>query len=180
MPPFQAIIDFWFNELIPGQWWKKSADLDALIAQQFTHLHTAASRGELDQWRQHKLGRLAEIIVLDQFSRHLYRGSARAFASDSMALALAQHAVALNAQKGFSANQKAFLYLPFMHSESRHIHQRALALFSEPGLEQNLRAELRHKAIIDRFGRYPHRNKALGRLSSDEESEFLKQKGSSF
>jgi uncharacterized protein (DUF924 family) len=176
----QVVINFWFNELSPAQWWRKDPGLDQLIAQRFTKLHKAAARCELHEWRKQSLGCLAEIIVLDQFSRNLYRDSAQAFAQDSLALVLAQQAIALNVQKNLSPQHKAFLYMPFMHSESQYIHELAVKLFSEPGLEQNLRSELQHKAIIDRFGRYPHRNKILGRSSNPEEIEFLNQSGSSF
>lgn len=180
MDMVNTVIDFWFSELSPAQWWRKDPEIDQRIAQRFAELHKTAARGDLHDWRKHALGRVAEIIVLDQFSRHLYRDSAQAFAQDAMALELAQLAVALNVQKHLSATQKAFLYMPFMHSESPQIHEQAVVLFSKPGLEQNLRTELRHKAVIDRFGRYPHRNKILGRPSSREELEFLKQSKSSF
>ena len=180
MESFQPVIDFWFSELSPPQWWKKSSDLDDIIARKFAGLHGAASCGELYPWRAQALGRLAEIIVLDQFSRNMHRNSAQAFATDNLALILAQHAVALKVQQGFSLDQKAFLYMPFMHSESSLIHEQAVKLYNEPELESNLKFELRHKEIIDRFGRYPHRNAILGRTSSPEEIEFLKQPGSSF
>ena len=180
MNPINTIIDFWFSELSPAQWWRVDPAIDQIIAQRFAYLHRAAARCELHEWRNQSLGCLAEIIILDQFSRNLYRDSAQAFAQDSLALTLAQQALVLNMQKDLSPPQKAFLYMPFMHSESQHIHKIALELFSEPGLEQSLRSELQHKAIIDRFGRYPHRNKLLGRSSSPEEIEFLNQPGSSF
>lgn len=176
----QAVIDFWFKELKPAQWWRADSRIDQTITQRFAKLHQAAARGELLDWRIHTEGSLAEIIVLDQFSRNLYRDCRQAYALDSMALALAQQAIALNMQEALPPEQKAFLYMPYMHSESQHIHELAVGLFSEPGLEQNLRSELRHKAIIDQFGRYPHRNAALDRPSTSEEIDFLEQAGSSF
>jgi uncharacterized protein (DUF924 family) len=118
--------------------------------------------------------------VLDQFSRNLYRGSAQAFACDTMALALAQQAVALGADRSLSAPQRAFLYMPYMHSESRHVHLQSERLFTSLGAEGNLRSALQHKAIIDRFGRYPHRNATLGRTSTAEEAAFLLEPGSRF
>lgn len=174
------ILDFWFRELTPKQWWVKSDELDRLIETRFGALHQAAERCELFGWRETVWGRLAEVIVLDQFSRNLYRGQAHAFANDALALGLAQTAVADGADRELEATQRTFLYLPYMHSESLLIHAQAVKLFSQPGMENNLAFELRHQEIIERFGRYPHRNAALGRISTPEEIEFLKTPGSSF
>jgi uncharacterized protein (DUF924 family) len=176
----QRIIDFWFVEIEPKQWWGQDREFDQRIAERFGAVHAQALQCELYAWRRHPLGRLAEIIVLDQFSRNLHRGTARAFAADALALALAQEAVAAQVAAALEPPQRAFLYMPYMHSESRRIHELAVGLFSEDGLESNLDFEFRHKAIIDRFGRYPHRNSILGRRSSEEEREFLKTPGSSF
>lgn len=176
----QNIIDFWFEEIEPKFWWKKDAELDQLIADRFEVAHHMATQGGLACWRKTPLGRLAEIIVLDQFSRNLYRDSPLAFAYDKQALALAQEAIQAKADGELETRQKAFLYLPFMHSESSKAHKTALTLFKTPGLESNYDFELKHKVIIDRFGRYPHRNKILGRKSTPEEIEFLKEPGSSF
>lgn len=174
------ILDFWFAEIQPTQWWSKSDDFDRLIATRFGAVLQAAARCELYAWRAKPAGRLAEVIVLDQFSRNIHRGEAAAFANDALALGLAQEAVAAGADKGLLLAQRAFLYMPYMHSESAAIHALAVALFSQPGLEHNLDFELRHKAIIDRFGRYPHRNAVLGRASTAEEAAFLQTPGSSF
>lgn len=148
------------------------------IAQHFGPLLQAAAQCELFLWRETAPRRLAEIIVLGQFSRNIHRDSPLAFAND--ALALAQSAVALGADQSLTPTQRAFLYLPYMHSESTLIQRQAVTLFSQPGLEGNLDFALRHKAVIDRFGRYPHRNAALGRVSSAEEIAFLQTRGSSF
>ena len=180
MSELESVLHFWFEEINPAQWWKKDADFDREIAQRFSELHGRAQRGELFSWRDQSRGRLAEIILLDQFSRNLFRYEARAFAWDGMALLLAQEAVRSGADQALPAAEKSFMYLPFMHSESPLIHEQAVVLFSQPGLENNLRFEYRHKEIIDRFGRYPHRNAVLGRESTDEEIEFLKQPGSGF
>jgi uncharacterized protein (DUF924 family) len=177
---YEDVLNFWFNELTPQQWWAKSDELDAEIKQRFAALHTKAARCELFDWRIAAKGRLAEIIILDQFSRNIYRGTPQAFAQDSLALALAQEALTVAADKALSPVECSFLYLPFMHSESALIHQVALSLYSAPGLENNLDFEIQHKNIIDRFGRYPHRNEILGRESTADEIEFLKQPGSSF
>ncbi len=118
--------------------------------------------------------------MLDQFSRNIHRGSAEAFACDALALALAQSAVALGADLDLPVERRTFLYMPYMHSESPRIHQDAARLFSAPGLEDSLRSELQHKAIINRFGRFPHRNAVLGRVSTPEEVAFLASRGSRF
>ena len=175
-----AVIEFWFKELTPKEHWVKDPALDAKINQRFGVLHHAASQGELWQWRTSALGRLAEIIVLDQFSRNIYRDQARSFSTDNMALVLAQEAIAVGADKSLPALQKTFLYLPFMHSESLLIHEQAVVLFAQEGLENNYQFELRHKKIIERFGRYPHRNHILGRTSTAQELAFLQEPGSSF
>jgi uncharacterized protein (DUF924 family) len=177
---YEAVIAFWFDELTPEQWFKKSDRLDAIIKERFAGALQEAAAGEYWTWRKNAKGRLAEIILLDQFSRNLYRDTAQAFAQDPMALVLAQEAVALGLDKGLSSDEKAFLYMPYMHSESTRIHEQAEVLFNQPGLEHNYEFELKHKVIIDRFGRYPHRNQILGRESSEAEIEFLRQPGSSF
>jgi uncharacterized protein (DUF924 family) len=179
-PTLDDILAFWFKEITPKLWWRRSGDVDRHIKSRFGALHEAAERCELYGWRESAKGRLSEIIVLDQFSRHLYRGHPKAYANDRLALALAQTAVAVNADHELDSAQQAFLYMPYMHSESPVIHAVALFLFSQPGLEGHLESELRHKAIIDRFGRYPHRNAILGRTSTPEEMDFLTTPGSSF
>ena len=172
------VLAFWFDETDPENWFKKNAAFDARIRDRFQAVHEAAAAGELYTWRHNAEGRLAEIIVLDQFSRNLYRDDARAFAFDAQALVLAQEAVRAGALDALEARRQAFLIMPYMHSESRVIHEEAVRLFSRPGLEFNLDFEKRHKAIIDRFGRYPHRNAVLGRPSTPEEQAFLEEPGS--
>ncbi len=174
------ILKFWFETLTPSQWFRKDAGLDRKISQAFSELHRQAACCELYGWRRSPEGRLAEIIVLDQFSRNIFRDTPEAFASDPLALALAQEAVASGADSAMSATEQSFLYMPYMHSESAVIHEIAMNLYDQEGLEENLEFERRHKAIIDRFGRYPHRNIILGRPSTPEEIEFLKQPGSGF
>lgn len=177
---FEQVLQFWFDESTPAQWWKVDPEFDATISNRFSALHSAAMAGELYAWRAEPLGRLAEILVLDQFSRNLFRAHATAFAADPLALVLAQEAVAGGHDVALTAQQRVFLYMPYMHSESRIVHAEAERLFGLLGRPDNYNFELRHKAIVDRFGRYPHRNVALGRTSTAEELEFLKQPGSSF
>lgn len=176
------VLNFWFEELKPSDWFNPSnpEELDTTIRNRFGTLLEKASACELYQWRSTPNGSLAEIIVLDQFSRNVYRNTPKAFAQDALALALAQEAVSKGYDKDMEPQRLAFLYMPYMHSESAIIHEKALELFSQPGLEFNYGFEIKHKAIIDRFGRYPHRNKILGRESTPEEELFLKEPGSSF
>ena len=118
--------------------------------------------------------------MLDQFSRNIYRDSGEAFAHDPQALALAQELVAGGHDQALSVQQRSFAYMPYMHSESLLVHEEAVRLFAQPGLEASLAFEMRHKAIIERFGRYPHRNAVLGRASTAAEQAFLAEPGSSF
>lgn len=179
-PAYEPVLRFWFEELSPAQWWKVDAALDRLIAERFCDVHAQATRAELFEWRRAPRGRLAEIIVLDQFSRNMHRGQSLAFANDALALVLAQEAVAAQADLALPQGQRVFLYMPYMHSESRAIHAVAEALFRERAPQDNHDFELQHKAIIDRFGRYPHRNEVLGRASTPEEAAFLMEPGSRF
>jgi uncharacterized protein (DUF924 family) len=174
-----VVLHFWFDEISPEQWWRRDPVFDQTVRSRFAELHEAASRAELWTWRATASGRFAEIIVLDQFSRNMYRDDARAFACDALALALAQEAVRVGADLEIVPEQRAFIYMPYMHSESRLIHATAAELFRERA-PANLDYELRHKAIIDRFGRFPHRNAVLGRTSTTQELAFLAEPGSSF
>lgn len=176
----QPILHFWFEELTAKQHFVKDTSLDETIRARFGDTLEAAARCELFAWRASAEGRLAEIIVLDQFSRNVYRDTPRAFAQDALALVLAQELVASGQDSGLPTAQRIFAYMPYMHSESALVHAQAVTLFAHPGMEYNLDFELRHKAIIDRFGRYPHRNTILGRTSTAEELAFLSEPGSSF
>mmetsp|Transcript_13588 Transcript_13588/g.27608 ORF Transcript_13588/g.27608 Transcript_13588/m.27608 type:complete len:215 (-) Transcript_13588:1080-1724(-) len=174
------VLKFWFEDLSPQQWFIQSDQVDTTIRNKFLDSHNKAAAGELDSWRKDARGSLAEIIILDQFSRNLYRNNSQAFAQDGMALVLAQEAIGKGFEDDLSTEQVQFLYLPFMHSESLVIHERAVELYTALGQEMNLEFEMKHKAIIERFGRYPHRNAILERESTPEEIEFLKGPDSSF
>ena len=166
---YQQILDFWFKEIEPALWWKKDEGFDALLQKRYSEVHGQAVRCELFGWRKESEGRLAEIIVLDQFSRNLFRGSALAFATDAMSLALSQEAIACGADQSLTPVQRSFLYMPFMHSESLQIHEVAVELFCNNGQQTSLDYEYKHKEIIERFGRYPHRNEVLARESTADE-----------
>ena len=177
---FQSVLNFWFEELSSDQWYRNDPTLDSRIESRFGATHKAGIAGELNRWRSSINGRLAEIIVLDQFSRNLFRGRPEAFAADGMALVLAQEAIEHGKADALEPRRRAFLYMPFMHSESPSIHDTAMELFSNADMKSSLAYEIRHKLIIDRFGRYPHRNAILGRKSTVDELSFLKEEGSSF
>lgn len=176
---FQEVLEFWFSELSPKQWWVKDLELDKAIGERFATLHAQAACSELFDWRHSAEGRLAEIIILDQLSRNMFRDTSAAFATDPLSLSLSQHAVALGLDSDLDESQRIFLYMPHMHSESAKVHEQAARLFSKAG-EQTEGSAKSHRDIIDRFGRYPHRNAILGRTSTAEELEFLSQPGSSF
>ncbi len=177
----QQVLSFWFEELQPQQWFRGGEAVDAMVRDRFAVTLEQAAAGELEHWRDTVQGRLAEIIVLDQFSRNMHRNTPAAFAMDPVALVLSQEAVRNGALAGLdNAAQRGFLLMPYMHSESRHIHQQAVPLFRDHAPATEYGFELAHKAIIDRFGRYPHRNAILQRVSTQEELEFLQQPGSSF
>lgn len=170
---------FWFEEIDSDQWRRYEPSFDALLKKRFLSVLQQASAGELFAWRNQPRGRLAEIIILDQFSRNIYRGTPQAFAQDPMVLALAQEAVSAGVMNELNERERSFLLMPYMHSESQVIHVQAQALFKQYA-PARYQAELKHKVIIDRFGRYPHRNEILGRVSTSEEVEFLKLPGSGF
>ena len=188
MPPAATdVLEFWFG-VPPGaqraEWFRKDAAFDARIRERFGALHEAASRRELEAWRAAPESMLALVVVLDQFSRNLHRGDARAFAQDAHALECAREALARGDDGRLLPAQRQFLYLPLEHSEDLADQERcvelmrALEAFEETrGLTQW--AE-KHRVIIARFGRFPHRNAALGRTSTPEELEFLQQPGSGF
>ena len=177
---YQEVLNFWFKEIEPANWWVKDSAFDNSITEKFLSIHNAAKHCELAPWRETAHGRLAEIIVLEQFSRNMYRDTPQAFACDGIALVLAQEAIAAGTDKALKPVEKSFLYMPFMHSESLVIHEKALALYQANGIDSNVEFEIKHKEIIERFGRYPHRNSILNRQSTAEELDFLSQPNSSF
>lgn len=176
----EDVIRFWFEDIDPAQWWSKDPSFDARLRERFGELHRQVARCEKYHWRAAPRSLLAEVIVLDQFSRNIYRDRPESFAWDGQALVLAQEAVRSGMDLHLTPVERSFLYLPYMHSESLAIHELAVELYRRNGIEENLQFELRHKDIIERFGRYPHRNAILGRESTPEERAFLQEPGSSF
>jgi uncharacterized protein (DUF924 family) len=176
----KEVLDYWFDPGNRDSWFKKSEEFDSEIRDRFYDLWKMGAEGLLWPWRETLHGRLAEIIVIDQFSRNLFRDSPYAFSQDKMALVLSQEAIKHPDFTGMSQEERNFLLLPLMHSESARIHEQSVELFEKWASEETLKYEYLHKEILDRFGRYPYRNEALGRESTLEEIEFLKQPGSSF
>lgn len=176
----KIVLDFWFNEIDPAQWWRKDPAFDVQLKQRFGQLHHDVTLTGAYHWRDQAHGRLAEVIVLDQFSRNLYRNDARAYAWDAVALQLAETAIALGLDTELPAQRRAFLYMPFMHSESLSHQQRSLELFAGIAETGNLNSAQRHFDVVQQFGRFPHRNVVLGRISTTAESKFLQQPGSRF
>jgi len=185
-PDFIEVLDFWFGA--PGSrergqprkaWFRKSEPFDAEIRRRFLVTWERAARGELERWQATPLASLALVVTLDQFPRNMFRGTARAFASDSLALAVARETIAREFDRLLSPVERSFVYLPFEHAEDLAAQRRSLALFQALDGEQVEYAR-RHYEIIARYGRFPHRNAILGRPSTAEEIEFLKQPGSSF
>jgi uncharacterized protein (DUF924 family) len=167
------ILDFWFVEHGEADWFGGKAEFDGVLAERFAATHAAVARGEAAWWRTTPSGRLAEIIVLDQFSRQLHRKQAAAFASDAMALQLAQQAVATGDDMRVEPRRRMFFYMPYMHSEDLGVHEEAVRLFTQLGDQETLKFEIMHRDCIARFGRYPRRNAALGRISTPEEVDYI-------
>jgi uncharacterized protein (DUF924 family) len=174
------VLKFWFEQTKPDQWFKKDTTLDASIRERFLGLHEIlVSRGNNGLLADAQTA-LAAVIVLDQMSRNIFRDTPRAFAADPQALWLAETAIGRGFEAGLTKDQRLFLYLPFEHSEDRQSQARAVALIASLGDPELHRWAEAHKAVVDRFGRFPHRNGVLGRISTPEEIEFLKQPDSSF
>nr|WP_295891736.1 DUF924 family protein [uncultured Devosia sp.] len=170
------VIRFWFVEHGIDDWFGGKAEFDHLLAGQFGDTHACVARGEAWQWRATPEGRLAEIIVLDQFSRQLHRGSARAFAQDTMALTLAQEAIAGGADRAILPQRRMFLFMPFVHAESLVIQDEGIRHFAQ--LDSGMmKYATGHRDVIARFGRFPFRNAALGRESTPEEVAYMADGG---
>ena len=172
----QEIIDFWFSDEVRKLWFNSTPQFDASLRERFLALWQQASRGELDQWQQSAVGCLALVIILDQFPLNMFRAQAQSFATEAQSRGVAQVAIDQGFDQDLDIGQRAFLYMPFMHSETLADQQRALELFDQPGLEDNLRFARHHHDIIEKFGRFPHRNEALGRQNNAAEIDYLNSK----
>lgn len=176
----EDIRQFWFTETSPKQWYKKDLDFDRLIAERFGKTITAALAGRLDRWADNAPDCLALILILDQFTRNVFRNNPRAFSGDEMALALSLRCVERGYLDSSVAAHKQFMLMPMMHSEELAIQDQSLPLFAAHTGAQTHEYAVKHRDIIAEFGRFPHRNKILGRPSTPAELAFLEQPGSSF
>ena len=167
------VLKFWFEDHGQEDWFGAKPEFDALIAAEFAETHAAAARGEAWRWRTTPTGRLAEIIVLDQFSRQLFRGQAAAFANDPMALTLAQEAVAGGHHHFVPMPRRMFMLLPYQHAESPVVQAESIRLHTVLGAPDLLKFAEGHAQCIARFGRFPKRNAALGRTNTPEEDEYI-------
>jgi uncharacterized protein (DUF924 family) len=196
---YEDVLAFWFGPLSDDgtadaahtkRWFMKDAAFDAEIVERFGALHDDVAAGRRDVWLTTTRGRLALVIVLDQFSRNMFRGDPRSFAGDGRALEVALHAIDQGDDRTVARDARTFLYMPLMHSEDRATQNRCVQLFTafrdevpeeqRGPLSNNVRYAVMHRDIVERFGRFPHRNAVLGRESTPEEIEFLKGENSSF
>jgi len=174
------VLTFWFDENGPEKWFIKDPVFDNEISNKFLELYNQLTLGKHGEWRFSARGCLAEIIVLDQFSRNMYRDDAKAFSADLQALECLNYGISMAYDKEFSQVERNFFYLPFEHSEDKLDQEKSIHYFTENGDTNTLDYAIKHKVIIDRFGRYPHRNEILGRPSTEEERVFLQGPGSAF
>lgn len=169
----QEILDFWFTEPVRSHWFSATPELDQEIANRFHRLWGQARDGQLDHWMTSAEGCLALAIVLDQFPLNMFRGQAESFATEAQSREVARFAIQRGFDRLLGDSQRAFLYMPFMHSESLEDQDRSVELFEAAGLKANLAFARHHRELIRRFGRFPHRNAILGRQSSREELDYL-------
>lgn len=169
-----SIIDFWFSPGMEARWFNSTPALDAEIRERYQSLWESAATGGLDEWRASAQGALALAIVLDQFPLNMFRGTPAAFSTEQRAVAVAKQAVATGYDKQIPGSRRAFLYMPLMHSESMPDQDLSVELFESAGLDENAKFARHHRGIVERFGRFPHRNAILGRESTEEELAYLR------
>ncbi|WP_373020093.1 DUF924 family protein [Thiomicrorhabdus sp.] len=167
------IIDYWYTPPMPKHWFRSTPGIDAQIRARYESLWEKAANGELDDWKQTAEGCLALCIVLDQFPLNMFRGEAKSFATEEKAVAVSKYSVANGLDLQLSAERRAFLYMPLMHSENLDDQEESVRLFGASELEGNLRFARHHRELIRRFGRFPHRNAILGRENTVDEKEYL-------
>lgn len=176
------ILDFWFEQTQPAQWFQVNASFDAEISQKFADAYDKASRGIFDDWKNDSDGCLALCLLLDQFPRNMFRGSPKAFATDGKALVIAKYALSKGFDQVLTPIKRRFLYLPFEHSENLNDQRKCVDLFEKMKKDDPLGYDyaMRHLKVIEKYGRFPHRNKVLSRMSTPDEEEYLAQAGSGF
>lgn len=172
----QDIIDFWFAEDTRKLWFNSTPEFDQFLCERYLETWEQARRGQLDHWMQSAEGCLALVIVLDQMPLNMFRDAAQSYATEARSREVARQALARKFDQELDVDRRAFLYMPFMHSEDLEDQELALDLFDQPGLESSLRFARHHHAIVAKYGRFPHRNEALGRSSTDAEIDYLNSK----
>jgi len=170
------ILNFWYNPPMPQHWFNSTAEIDADIRARFESTWAAAKAGELDTWKQTPEGCLALCIVLDQFPLNMFRGQAQSFSTEQQAVAVTKYAVEQGFDQQLPPERVMFLYMPLMHSEHLADQDASVRLFTAVGLMDNARFAEHHRGIVQRFGRFPHRNEVLGRASTPAELEYLNSK----
>ena len=171
------VLDFWFRDLTPKQWYTKDDAVDRTIVEQFGALHETIAATDNAELAASREKALAAIIVLDQFSRNMFRGSAKSFAGDAKARALANAVLEAGHDAAMNDDERQFLYMPFMHSETLADQDRSVALFEKLGREENLKYARMHREPIKAFGQFPHRNEILGRPTSPAERAWIEEHG---
>ena len=176
----EDIINFWFEEISPEQWFKKDKKFDAMLLERAGTTVIKALNGQLDRWSKTSTGSVSLVILLDQFTRNIFRDTPKAFSGDEMALVLSQKSINSKWFSELSMMYKQFLLMPMMHSEDISIQEKSLPLFKQHTNKRTYEFAVKHRDIIAKFGRFPHRNQIINRPSTEEELIFLNQSGSSF
>jgi len=170
---YQDVIDFWFDEKTKPLWFNSNDEFDLKLRNEYFDVYNAAKNSELTAWQEEVFGALALVIILDQFPLNMFRGLPQSFETEALSREIAAKAINEGFDADLNTEQKAFLYMPYMHSENIKDQDESLILFNQEGLELNLDFALHHYEIVKQFGRFPHRNKIIGRESSKEELEYL-------
>ena len=173
---YRSLIDFWFSDQSRRYWFKSTRAFDRRLVDSYTDTWEQAKRGALDDWQRTAVGSLALVIVLDQFPLNMFRGTAKSFSTEAQSRIVALGAIEKDFDKELPTSQKSFMYMPFMHSEDLADQALAVEYFNQRELESNFRFAKHHFDIVERFGRFPHRNKILGRESSEAEIKYLNSK----
>jgi uncharacterized protein (DUF924 family) len=169
----KQILDYWYSERLRSHWFSSTPELDAEIVERFESVWESAKQGEFDGWRESPEGCLALAIILDQFPLNMFRGKAKAFSTESMAVEVAKHAIQNQFDKQIGKDKLAFLFMPLMHSELLEEQDLSVKMFSESGLTENLKFAQHHRELVRKYGRFPHRNRILRRDSTGEEIAYL-------
>jgi uncharacterized protein (DUF924 family) len=167
------ILDYWFSEHMSRHWFNSTAEIDADIKTRFESVWELARQGKLDSWASSANGSLALIIILDQLPLNMFRGQAESFSTEAKAIAIARQAIQSGFDRQIDGDRLVFMYMPFMHSEDLQDQDYAVQLYEAAGLQENVKFAMHHRDIVQRFGRFPHRNAALGRVSSEAETAYM-------